>query len=274
MQLYRMFLPRLLANACESRIPRSGKSGEEVNCYVVALDRDDKPYFVATGIDGNTLTGLKYDGQSYAGDHKLSITELDNGALNITHFYGLSEVSYNSIYKLAWHYCTKLVYLKIHIYRYIDSTSQYFFNKKKLVTKKRMDLLKFMMEDQLDRDHDGIKALSLMTKIYTMRMFLHPSWETQMKKLKLYLDSLVQSGELRQVNDEYVVTGVAICTIERYEEEERRHSEAVKLQRRMFWIALIALLFAVVQTGVVKLPTVIDYSGSDDVTHAHVGRTQ
>jgi hypothetical protein len=235
----------------------------------VALDRDDEPFFVATEIDGETLNGLKWDGNSYAEDHQMSITGLDQGRLNITHFYGLSEVSFSSIYDVAWHYFTKLVYLKIHVFRYIDSTSQYFFNKKKLVTKKRMDLLRFMMDDQLDRNHDGIKTLSLMTKIYSMRLFLHPSWEAQEQKLRLYLDSLIESGELRKDNDEYVVTGVAISTIERYEEEERRHSEAVKLQRRMFWLALIALIFAFVQTGVVKLPTVIDLTSTGSVNHAH-----
>jgi len=123
-----------------------------------------------------------------------------------------------------------------------------------------MDLLKFMLDDQLDRTHDGIESFSLMAKLYSIRLFLHPSWEVQEKKLRLYLDSLVESGELRKVNEEYVVTGVAISTIEKYEEEERRHVEAVKLQRRMFWLALVALLFAIVQTGIVKLPTLIDLS--------------
>jgi hypothetical protein len=62
--LYRRLLPRLIARACESRIPRSGKKGEEVNCYVVALDQGDSPYFVATAIDGDVLTGLKYVGHN------------------------------------------------------------------------------------------------------------------------------------------------------------------------------------------------------------------
>jgi hypothetical protein len=99
-----------------------------------------------------------------------------------------------------------------------------------------------------------------MAKLYTMRLFLHPSWEVQERKVELYLDALVHSGELRKVNNEYVVNGAALITLETYEEEERRHTEAVKLQARMFWLALIAALFAFVQTGLVKLPTVVDLS--------------
>lgn len=258
--LHRWLLPRLISKACEARIPRSGKKGEQVNCYVVALDQDSSPYFMATAIDGDVITGLKWNGSSYSENATISVSDLENGTLNITHYYGLSEVTYDSIYSAAWHYITRLVYIKIRVYRYIDSTFQYYFNKKKLVTKKRMDLLKLMMEDQLDRTHDGIDSISLLAKIYSNRLFLHPTWDEQHKKIDLYLDSLVESGELRKVNSEFVVTGKAIITIEKYEEEERRHTETVKLQKKMFWLALIGALFAIVQTGVIKLPTIYDFT--------------
>ena len=167
--LYRFFLPRLIDKACESLIPRSGRKGEQVNCYVVALDQGDSPYFVATGIDGDVLSGLKYDGNSYAVNATLSISDLERGAFRTTHYYGLSEITYDSIYDFAWQYVTRIIYLKIHIYWHIDKTFQYFFNKQKFVSKKRMDLLRFMMNEQLERTHDGINSLDLMTKIYSMR---------------------------------------------------------------------------------------------------------
>jgi len=79
-----------------------------------------------------------------------------------------------------------------------------------------------------------------------------------------YLDSLVDSGELEKVNNEYVVKGAAISTIEKYEEDERRHTEAVKLQRKMFWLTVVAVIFAMIQTGVIKLPTLVDLSGNNE----------
>lgn len=267
--IYRWLLPRFISKACDSRIPRSGKEAEAVNCYVVTVDRNDEPYFVATGLEGEVMSGFKYDGESYADSANLNFSELENGNLNITHYYGLSEINYNSIYDAAWHYVTKIIYIKIKIYRHIDKTHQYFFNKRKFVTKKRMDLLRFMMDDQLDRTHDGIDSLSLITKLHSMRLFLHPSWELQHKKNELYLDSLVQSGELNKTNNEYVVTGKSISTIEKYEEEERRHTEAVKLQRKMFYLTIIAVIFAIVQTGVIKLPTVLDFSNSITENKTH-----
>lgn len=193
--LYRWLLKRLLKKACESRIPRSGKKGEAVNCYVVALDRNDSPYFIASAISEDSLDGVKWDGNRYSIEDSISFSEFINGKVNITHYYGLSEVIYDSIYDAAWNYITKLVYLKIRVYRYIDSTHQYFFNKKKLVTKKRMDLLSFMLSDQIERSHEGISNLDLMTKIYSLRLFLHPSWEKQHTILEMYLESLVDSAK-------------------------------------------------------------------------------
>lgn len=266
--LYRWLLKCLIAKACESRIPRSGKKGEAVNCYVVALDHNHAPYFVATSIVGDVLTGLKWNGSSYADEAIISISDVENGELNITHYYGLSEITYDSIYDVAWNYITKFIYLKIHIHRHIDSTYQYFFNKRKLVTKKRMEILRLMMDDQLDSVHDGISSFGLIENIYSMRLFLHPSWEVQHKKIKLYLDSLVSSGELNEINDEYVVTGKAISTIEKYEEDERRHTEVVKLQKWMFRLTIVAVIAAIVQSGVIKLPTVIDLSDTQPIKPA------
>ncbi len=270
MFLYRWLLPRLISKACESRIPRSGNKGEKVNCYVVAIDCDSSPYFIASTFDGDVLTGLKWNGSSYSDNFTMSISDIERGSLNITHYYGLSEITYDNIHDVAWHYITRFIYLKIHVYRYIDSTYQYFFNKRKLITKKRMELLRLMMDDQLDRTHNGISSFDLMTKIYSMRLFLHPSWEFQHKKMELYLGSLVSSGELEKTNSrEYVVTGKAISTIENYEEDERRHTEAVKLQRKIFWLTLIAVIFAVVQSGVIKIPTVIDLSNNPAIKTSH-----
>jgi len=258
--LYKWILPKLISRSCGSGIPRSGKEGEKVNCFVVALDRDDSPFFIATDCTDKMLTGLKWNGNSYASNHRLGFKELDNGKLRITHYYGLATITYDSIYDLTWNQITKLVYIKVIVRRHIENLFQYFFNKRKLVTKKRMELIQFMMDDQLDRDHDGINSFHLMEKLYSINWVLHPSGDDQLGKLELYLDSLVLSEDIRKVNSDYVVTGKAISTIEKYEEEERRHTEAVKLQKKMFWLTILLLFVAVVQSGVVKLPTLLDLS--------------
>lgn len=267
-------LPKIISRSCDSRIPRSGEEGEKVNCFVVALDRKGEPFFVATGYEKGTLNGLKWNGKQYADEYSISIDELNDGKLRITHYYGLSEVIYSNIYDLAWNHLSRIVYLKIHFYRNISSAHQYFFNKTKLVTKKRMELLQFMMSDQLDRGHQGIVVIDLMTKLYSIKWVVHPSADEQQSKLELYLDSLVNSGELRKVNTEYVVTGKAISTIEKYEEEERRHTEAVKLQKKMVSLTILIAFVAIVQSGIIKLPVLLDLTTNSESHNEQTQPTQ
>ena len=228
----------------------------------MSIDDNLEPYFLANEYKDEIISGLVWNDNSYSDEHTMSLPEFINGELRITHYYGLTTVTYKSIYNFAFHHTTKLIYLSINIRRIIENTTQYYFNRKKLITKKRMDLLQFMMEDQLDREHNAIDILRLMSKLYTIKWVLHPSRDEQKNILKLNLDSLVESGELRKVNHEYVVTGKAISTIEKYEEDERRHTEAVKLQRKMVSLTMLILFIAIVQSGLIKLPTLLDFTDS------------
>ena len=259
--LYKWQLPRLTAMLCKFSIPRSGDEGNRVNCYVVALDNVSDPYFLATAFNNNKLIGLEWDGKSYTNKKSISIDSISKSKVRITHYYGLSEVTYSGIYDLLINKITKWPYIKIHASRLISSVDQYFFNKKKLVTKQRIDLLKFMMLDQIDRINKGISSLDLMTKLYSIKWVLHPEGDQQKEELKLYLDSLVKSEDLENPNDEYVVTGNAIRTIEKFEEEERRHVESVKMQRRMLFLTFIIVILAIIQAEVIKLPVLLDLSG-------------
>lgn len=259
--LYKWLLPKFISKACKSTIPRSGEEGKNVNCYSVKLDNEDStPYFVATGYAYSKLLGLRWNGESYKDEYCLELADLDNGKLRITHYCGFSEVRYDTIYDAAFHYVTKFIYFKIQIYRYISLIDQYFFNKKMLVTKERMELLQFMLNDQLSRNHDGIDTIDLMTKLYSIKWVLHPSGNEVQKKLDIYLDSLVYTGELKLINYQYVVTGKAIVTIEQYEKEEQKHSEMIKLQRILAVITFGLIIVGLVQASVIKLPTWVDFS--------------
>ena len=263
--LYKWQLPKLILRMCESSIPRSGEEGAKVNCYVVALDKESNPYLLVNNIEGDELVGLEWDGNSYSIQKKIPISTITEHDFFIKHYYGLAEVKYFGIYDYLINKLTKWPYLKIKIHRWIESVDQYFFNRKKLVTKQRIDLLRFMMSDQIGRIHKGISSLDLMTKLYSIKWVLHPEGDQQEEKLELYLDSLVKSGELDLNNNKYVVTGRIISTIGKFEEEERRHVESVKMQKRMLWLTIIIAFLALIQAGVIKLPVLIDFTRANKV---------
>lgn len=262
--LYKWLLPKLFAKPCPPRIYRSGEDGKKVNCYAVYVDKNSSPYFWAEKYENNVISGQLWDtnSHSYTGGHSMLLSEFINYDLNITHYYGLSNISYKNIYDLALNFATKCIYIKTFVLNCIESTQQSLFNRQKLVTKTRMELLQFMIEDQLDREHEGISIINLMDKLYSTRLFLHPSVSYQQEKLKLYLESLVETGELHKINNDYVVTGKAISTIEKDVEDKRRHIESVKLQKRMFWLTVILAVAAIVQSGMIKPPTLLDYSSN------------
>jgi hypothetical protein len=255
--LCKLVLPHVLARACESRIPRSGEDGAQVNCFVTSIDKDGRPYLIALGISGSELNCIEWDKSRYKTERTIPLNSFRVSDFHITHYYGLSEIRYQGIVDFILNKLTGWPYIKIHIIRWLEGLGQYIFNKKKLITKQRMELLKFLVGRALDGNNEH-EPLDLMTELYTIKWVLHPRSDQQQQKLEFYLDSLVKTGELEKINHNYVVTGMALRTIEEYEEQERKHTENVKMQWRMFWLTLIVAGLTFVQAGLIRLPVIID----------------
>ena len=264
-EVYNFFLPKIIAKTSNKSIPRSGEKGKKVNCYTIAIDRDESPLYLVTGYKDKKLKVLEWDGKSYENEHTIRLSEIDKYEFRITHYYGLTDIYFRNIFSFTWNYITKFIYIKIRLINFISSINQYFFNKKKLITIKRMELLELMLNDQLNSDKDGIDIYDLMTKLYSIRWMNHPSKEDQKRKLNMYLDSLVESGDLLKEKRVYTVLGKAISTMERYEEEERRHVAAVKLQRKMVLLTSILVILAMLTSGLIKLPPLLDLSGGQSI---------
>lgn len=268
--LYKWLLPKLLKRACGDSIPGPREIDESTNCYFVTFELENHYYFVATGCENEDLIGKQYLNIGvifHPKDFSIQFSEILNRKILIQHFYGLSEINFHTIYACAFHYITHFCYFRPKIARIFALVGQYIFNRKKLVTKSRMELLNFLLEDQIAREHDGIKIIDLMTKLYSIKWVLHPSRSDQQNKLEIFLKSLVESGDLNEINHEYVVTSKAVSTIEQYEGEERRHLGILKLQRRMVFLTIILVLVGLLQAGLVKLPTLIDLTTKKKHNH-------
>lgn len=245
-RLCRALLPRVLSRACGHQIPRSGEAGERVNCFTVSIDKDKAPYLIIQGLTGDTLKCIEWDGSHYATPKTVPLRDVNSRDLYITHYYGLSEIKFFGIASFVRNRLTAWPYIKIHLSLILNRLDQYIFNKKKLVTKQRMDLLKSLVELHLN-GVSTFDAITLMTHLYAFKWVAHPDSDTQREKLTFYLDSLVDTGELKNSGSGYALTGKALHAIEEYEEQERRHTENVKMQRRMFWLTLAIVALTVVQ---------------------------
>jgi hypothetical protein len=225
------------------------------------VDNQGDPYILVTSIEGDSIRGLRWNGSSYADETTLDLKDVNPNSIFVTHFYGLAEVQYFGIIDVALGRTFFAPYIKIRFVQTLSAVDQYLFNKKKLVTKQRMDLLKFLVVQQLE-GNTKLGTIELMTRLYSVKWVSHPDRDSQRKKLEVYLDSLAATGELKKVSGyEYIVTGHALRTIEEYEEQERKHTENVKVQRRISWLTLVVALFTAAQAGLLKLPTLIDLTG-------------
>jgi hypothetical protein len=252
-------LTRALSRPCGARIPRSGKKGAAVNCFTTYVDKGDDPYLWVQGFNAGTVSCLEWDGSGFSVPKELPLSSFELNDFKITHYYGLAEVSYVGLRDFALDQLTKWPYIKIHTARTFSSIDQYWFNKKKLIAKERKGLLKFLVTEALEGEPEH-ELLDLMTSLYSIKWFSHPQGKQAQGRLEFYLDSLVETGELRKANHKYVVTGKALQAIEEYEEQERKHTENVKIQWRAFWLAAAVAALTVVQAGLIKLPPVLDFS--------------
>ncbi|EBF4864650.1 hypothetical protein A0Q32_17275 [Salmonella enterica] len=111
-----------------------------------------------------------------------------------------------------------------------------------------------------------MSANELLTNMYTMLWYTHPKSSEYKKMLQLNLDSLVITGDLVKVGNNYKVTGKAIDTITKYELEENRYDQQLVTQKITGWltfaIVLLTLLTtagALVQAHIIEVPTLLDF---------------
>ncbi|WIV98460.1 hypothetical protein [Kinneretia aquatilis] len=259
LRLANSFLARALECPCPQLVPRSGAAGAKVKCFTIYIDKGGEPYLIVRSLSKGTLSCLEWTGSSFDKPVDVPLNVIESKDVSITHFYGYSEVQYHGVIDFALGRTLFLPYLKIRLVRAIEATDQYFFNKKKLLTKQRIDLLRFLVQRQLEGNPVS-SPVDLMTGLYSVKWVLHPDRDPQQRRLHFYLDSLVDTGELRRRDHRYELTGEALKAIEVYEEQERKHTENVKVQRRMFWLTVAIVFLTGAQAGLYKLPTLLDLS--------------
>lgn len=261
LRLAKLLLLEALKCPCPQLIPRSGAAGAKVNCFTIYIDRGGEPYLLVQSLSEGMLSCLEWSGSSFDKPLVVPLNEIETRDLAITHFYGYGEVQYRGLNDFLLGRTLFFPYIKIHVVRAIEATDQFFFNKKKLLTKQRIDLLRFLVQRRLE----GIPISSpvdLMTGLYSLKWVLHPDRDPQQKRLHFYLESLVDTGELKRDGHRYELTGEALKAIELYEEQERKHTENVKAQRGMFWLTVAIVFLTGAQAGLYKLPTLLDLSDS------------
>jgi len=266
--LYKHFIPSLLEKACPDRIPRTGENAKKVDCFTIAIDKmDGEPYMLVEGFCDTKFKGLIWSGSKYEKEGTIPLNELDGKyKLQITHFKGPSTVFYYSIWDLAYNYTTKLPYIVLFFENHIFN---FFYKKRPLFSYKKMELLRYLIDDDLDSNKELkysieyepriITVLNLMGKLYSRRWSTHPQSQRSYRTIQLHLDALKAEGALKENQNGYYLTGVALSIMEKYEEEERTHKGSVRLNWFILGLTLVIAFSATIQAEIIKIPTIINF---------------
>ncbi len=222
------------------RIPM-GKSVKEVNCFSMSIDNPDgSPLLLVNSLEAPIFKGRKWNGNQYFDAHEINVKDVSPSQIKIRHYYGSCTIKYDTLYDYIINGATGIEKFKADISRFIHGTHKFIFNRKSLATKERIELLRFLIDRHIsaeDKDKT-VHVLMVMQELYSVYCHYHPQFEQQKERLRLLLDSFVESGELRSTDGGlcYKITPKAMTTLSNCEIEERRHTENSARQRQLNWL--------------------------------------
>ncbi|MDF2183162.1 hypothetical protein [Neptuniibacter sp. CAU 1671] len=163
--------------------------------------------------------------------------------LDITHFYGRHDLRYGSIPQYFWEGIVPIDKTKI----LIGKGSQFLFNKKELVRSERIEVLKIILEKELDQRQYEISSVALSSLLYTEKWVFHPDKSRQQRYNDLLLRSLHESGDLEKTKYGFRLSSKALVTIARYEEDQKKHRENISQANSMKWLTLALIFVGLIQ---------------------------
>jgi hypothetical protein len=229
-------------------MPLTGPEAEKNDCYIVQVYQDTEPVFFVQEVHDHHFTGRwMTDGRNTTAA-SIPFSWIKSGDIRITHYFGLYIIGYGSFWKYVITGISGLYPVGARVHRLYEALAQAVFNRKKLVTVQRLQMLRVLVDHYVESGGEPIQVIDLMDKLYSIRWIMHPRGDAQQRKVELYMESLVDSGEVQKKDMYcYQVTGKAISTITRYEEEERRHKQNSRLQ---LWIVILTA--ALVGVGIMQ----------------------
>ncbi|WP_017091675.1 hypothetical protein [Vibrio splendidus] len=256
--LLKRTLAKVVKNNCPTRIPRSGKAGAEIRCYSTYIKLGGEYELLVKDFDGENLTGYQYSKEldRYDEEATIHVDWLTIDSLEIEQYIGYFSVTYTDLWDFVLFENTKLMALLAFYRRSKSNLAQYLFNKRQVESKKRHELLKFLIENYGSMKQE-FHLITLLHQVYSAHMFRHPDKDKLKELLDLQLDSFVQTGELVFSNSAYRLTGRAIITLENFQIEARRHKVSMVQQWLMIALTLVLAFIGLVQAKVIELPVLL-----------------
>ncbi|OMG88022.1 hypothetical protein [Achromobacter xylosoxidans] len=245
--LMKYALKKALARPSPDTIPLAPKSrlvGR--NCattYILGVSVER--YWLIDKIDGEQvqLRDLESPGNPVPGSAKLR--DMRRANVRVVVYFEQLEWEFNSLYRYAWFAFVG----QLRFRATLDNVLQRLANRASLPTLERIHALEVACE----RASRGEKNLTLRHILPIKgRQHGHPDLPNAFKFHQFVLDSLVHTGEIRELPNDlgnYEILPKALVTLEQYRREERR----IKAQSNAaFWTAVAAVIIGAIAAAVIK----------------------
>ncbi|WP_404394690.1 hypothetical protein [Pseudoalteromonas phenolica] len=255
-------LRKTLKKPAPERIPTGG--GDEVNndFYSVFLIEDGK-WSLVESIEDDTLEVIRYNSETNMKDIQefVPLSHIKKNDLLIRHYYKGDEYEYNSI-PTFWlkGLSFRIDKLRTNLRLMWEEYQLNQYQKTKLIVDKRYEILRDLL-NMWEDNPSSFCVLNYMEYKYGGMIFLHDSFDDIKVKINLYLDSFVSEGELNVVgNNEYILTGKAIKSLENRLTEENRYRQSSNLQLVIIILTFVIATAALFQAGIIKTDPLFDFT--------------
>lgn len=247
-ELYRSAVSLALRRKAPSRIPMSDPQKlRSRNYFTVSLgDNNDRRLFLVESIQDQGMSGLWFDEHGTPYQASIGNLALCQFVFLASHYIREIELRYDSAIEFVLHQRLGWGWVKLAQYRF----GKLLYNQTRLVRADRIKVLQHILEHTIaDRDYRA-SDWEIMENLYGHRWVLHRDNLNLITYYSLVLDSLVETRDLVEENNTYTVGPRAIDTLARHEEDERRHRDSSKLQRRIVFLTFCLAVIAAVQAYV------------------------
>ena len=210
---------------------------------VMLVDGADEPWkFLVTGVDREGLSG-RHDNEAV----RLSWSEAKAARLLATHFLGAYRYEHRSPMSLLL--CHYLGWDRLK--RRVDKIMSMLLDLREPVRIQRMELLRHLARRKIDYGERPVGIVQLQLEIYGYRGFRHRSRGRISNLLRLLVDSLVESEDVRaQGADRFEISARGIATLSEFDANEQRHKDDLRIKRAL---NLLTLALVIVGAGQVFL---------------------
>lgn len=234
------------------RIPLTGSASKEVRCVVVRFSLDGFDYLFE-GLDGTSVAARLWENDRYRRVVHLSIFDVWRSVPWITQYWNGSQIELRSWAGFAHEQTWRLrstARRVADLFRSVQGAASRF---RKPVSVERFLVLSAVMK--LQPIHGAVSDSEVARHLLGSSWMMRPDAADQLDSIGVMLKALAELNEVKYTNYRYMITGKGIDALSKYEEEERKHRESIRLQSGIRWLTVVMAIAALLQAQVIKIPS-------------------